>query len=227
MEIKWGYPGIDCIFIADTARVLTRMLFHSFPGRCVFCSVLDLLCPLFVCCFLCCLFLGFVCLVHFSSDVLPCILWQFSRCAQDWPSWLQFEPQVSVVLSHSTMDYYHWNGYEQRTLWSHHFVQVHQHKGFYPLHRLCKRSEVSFDPFAFLEAKLWIQNERWNVVWIENSHWVPPDELTVSYGPLPHGFCRLKPDGMAEDFKHTWINWNLMMEIWLEQNGTNMRVYNL
>ena len=28
---------------------------------------------------------------------------------------------------------------------------------------LYKRSEVSFDPFAFLEAKLWIQNERWNV----------------------------------------------------------------
>ena len=154
MEIKWGYPGIDCIFIADTARVLTRMIFHSFPGRCVFCSVLDLLCPLFVCCFLCGLFLGFVCLVHFSSDVLPCILWQF-RCAQDWPSWLQFEPQVSVVLSHSTMDYYHWNGYEQRTLWSHHFVQVHQHKGFYPLQT--KWSE--FWPVRFPRGKA-VDSER-------------------------------------------------------------------
>ena len=130
------------------------MIFHSFPGRCVFCSVLDLLCPLFVCCFLCGLFLGFVCLVHFSSDVLPCILWQF-RCAQDWPSWLQLEPQVSVVLSHSTMDYYHWIGYEQRTLWSHHFVQVHQHKGFYPLQT--KWSE--FWPVRFPRGKA-VDSER-------------------------------------------------------------------
>ena len=39
----------------------------------------------------------------------------------------------------------------------------------------------------------------WNIVWLDDTEWVPGDDLIVAYGALPHGFCRLEPTGTQNE----------------------------
>jgi hypothetical protein len=45
-------------------------------------------------------------------------------------------------------------------------------------------------------------------VWLDDTEWVPSDNLIVANGALPHGFYRPEPVGTQNEYRSFWILWN-------------------
>jgi len=50
------------------------------------------------------------------------------------------------------------------------------------MHRLCKGVKIGNAPFQFVEAHIWVLNEKWNAVWVEEESCMPPDSDIVLSG---------------------------------------------
>ena len=86
---------------------------------------------------------------------------------------------------------YHWKDYTVEILQSTPTMGMHLHRGKYPIHRLCSNVEVECRAFNLTEVHTWINNEKWNILWVEDDSWLP-DETTVSMSAkLPHGFHKV------------------------------------
>ena len=86
---------------------------------------------------------------------------------------------------------YHWKGYTVEILQSTPTMGMYLHRGKYPIHRLCSNVETECRAFNLTEVHTCINNEKWNILWVEDDSWIP-DETMVSMGTkLPHGFHKV------------------------------------
>ena len=86
---------------------------------------------------------------------------------------------------------YHWKDYTVESLQSTPTMGMYLHRAQYPIHRLCSNVEVECRAFNLTEVYTWINNEKWNILWVEDDSWLP-EETTVSMGTkLPHGFHKV------------------------------------
>ena len=123
------------------------------------------------------------------------------------------EPQTKLIAAitiHTlSMDHYHWFGYQRHLVTNHPFARIHHHQGSDPMHRLCSGVKIGSHPFQFLEAHIWVCNEKWNIMWVEDETWMPQDSTITMTGSLPHGFQKVH----ASDSQDAYLN------VWLRRHG--------
>ena len=86
---------------------------------------------------------------------------------------------------------YHWKDYIVECVQSTPTMAMNLHRGKFPIHRLCNNTNVECRAFNLTEVYTWINNEKWNIIWVEDESWLP-DESTISVGmTLPHGFHKV------------------------------------
>ena len=96
---------------------------------------------------------------------------------------------------------YHWKDYTVESVQSTPTMGMNLHRGKYPIHRLCSNVDVECRAFNLAEVYTWINNEKWNILWVEDESWLP-DESTVSVGTiLPHGFHKVLVSESDEVFQ--------------------------
>ena len=78
---------------------------------------------------------------------------------------------------------------------NHHFMQVFRHTGEFPFHRISVEEQMSVLTISTSwKPKSGYPMSDWNIVWLDDTEWVPGDDLIVAYGALPHGFCPPRAD---------------------------------
>ena len=73
------------------------------------------------------------------------------------------------------------------------------------MHRHCRNIEIGCVPFNLLEAWVWIQMEKWNILWADDEAWLPPDENVLSRERLPHGFHKVITHDTDEEYLQEWV----------------------
>ena len=74
------------------------------------------------------------------------------------------------------------------------------------MHRLCKGVKIGNAPFQLVEAHIWVLNEKWNVVWVEEESCMPPDSDIVLSGSLPHGFQKVLVKDTSDAYLNLWLD---------------------
>ena len=97
---------------------------------------------------------------------------------------------------------YHWKDYIVECVQSTPTMAMNLHRGKFPIHRLCSNTNyVECRAFNLTEVYTWINNEKWNIIWVEDESWLP-DESTISVGmTLPHGFHKVLISESDEAFQ--------------------------
>ena len=98
---------------------------------------------------------------------------------------------------------YHWKDYEIESIQNTPTMGMNLHRGKFPIHRLCHNVNVECRAFNLAEVYTWINNEKWNILWVEEESWLP-EETTVNTGTtLPHGFHKVITGECDEVFLQT------------------------
>ena len=103
------------------------------------------------------------------------------------------------------LENYHWKGYTVDPIVNNSNTMMCLHRGNFPLHRHCKNIEIGCVPFNLLEAWVWIQMEKWNILWADDEAWLPPDENVLSRERLPHGFHKVITHDTDEEYLQEWV----------------------
>ena len=98
------------------------------------------------------------------------------------------------------LENYHWKGYTVDTIVNNSNTLMCLHRGNFPMHRHCRNIEIGCVPFNLLEAWVWIQMEKWNILWADDETWLPPDENVLSRERLPHGFHKVITHDTDEEY---------------------------
>ena len=107
-------------------------------------------------------------------------------------------PQSSVLAMASPsltfLENYHWKGYTVDTIVNNSNTMMCLHRGNFPMHRHCKNIEIGCVPFNLLEAWVWIQMEKWNILWADDETWLPLDgKCALTRTPTPRLSIRSSP----------------------------------
>ena len=120
--------------------------------------------------------------------------------APDYPNLRAMSAALMTFLRN-----YHWKDYEVESVQNTPTMGMNLHRGKFPIHRVCRNVNVECRAFNLSEVYTWINNEKWNILWVDDESWLP-DETTVNVGAtLPHGFHKVIPSECDEVFLHTWL----------------------
>ena len=79
--------------------------------------------------------------------------------------------------------------------------------------------EIGCVPFNLLEAWVWIQMEKWNILWADDETWLPPDENVLLRERLPHGFHKIITHDTDEEYLQEWVEVALLCGFSLGWSG--------